>query len=102
MDTHPEEKRREQEEEQRRESGLPGGGAGRREEPGHTGVYPVSSMDQASGEATAHGQLSWGQGERGAAGYEDSGDSEVMYMPPGPGEPGEGKGGVEGEHDKQD
>lgn len=35
---------------------------------------------------------SFGQGERGAAGYEDSGDSEVMTIPPADGEPGSGDG----------
>lgn len=60
---------------QRGDSGLPGGGVGRREGPFHTGVYPVSADAGASGEAPLEGEQGWGQGERGAAGYEDSGDS---------------------------
>lgn len=67
--------------EQREESGLPGGGVGRRDEPGHTGVYPMSASEDASREAEAKGEMAWGQGERGAAGYEDSGSSETFYVP---------------------
>ncbi len=65
--------------EEKRESGIPGGGAGRRDEPGHTGVYPVSSAEGASAEAPLRGEAEWGQGERGAAGYEDSGSSELNF-----------------------
>jgi hypothetical protein len=64
----------------RRESGLPGGGQGRIDEVGESGVYPVSSSEGASPDAPVHGQQSWGQGERGAAGYEDSGGSELTYL----------------------
>jgi hypothetical protein len=60
---------------QRGDSGLPGGGVGRREGPFHTGVYPVSADEGAAGDAPLEGEQGWGQGERGAAGYEDSGDS---------------------------
>ena len=66
-------------EEDKRESGLPGGGQGRRDEVGHSGVYPVSNSEGASPDAFVHGEMSWGQGERGAAGYEDSGGSELIY-----------------------
>ena len=66
--------------EQKRESGLPGGGQGRRDEVGQSGVYPVSAPEGASPDATVHGEASWGQGERGAAGYEDSGGSELTYL----------------------
>ena len=75
--------------EQKRESGVPGGGQGRRDEVGHSGVYPVSASEGASPEATVHGEASWGQGERGAAGYEDSGGSELTDL-------GEEKGVVGG------
>ncbi len=62
---------------QKRESGMPGGGQGRQDKVGPTGVYPVSEMEGADEEARVHGQKSWGQGERGAEGYEDSGGSEL-------------------------
>jgi Raf kinase inhibitor-like YbhB/YbcL family protein len=64
--------------EERRESGLPGGGAGRKDEVGRSGVYPMSGPHPAS-DAEIRGQASWGQGERGAAGYEDHGSSELTY-----------------------
>lgn len=68
----------EQENDVKRESGMPGGGKGRREEVGRSGVYPVSEIDEAPADAVIRGQMEWGQGERGAAGYEDHGDSEDM------------------------
>lgn len=80
-------------EEQARASGSPGDGKGRVDAPGHTGVYPLSASEGASGEALVRSEPSWGQGERGAAGYEDSGDSGVLaFMPEQEGErdqPGE-------------
>jgi hypothetical protein len=65
--------------------GMPGDGAGRVEDPGtqHAGVWPVSSMPSGNPEARIHDMASFGQGERGAAGYDDSGESEVITMPPG-------------------
>jgi hypothetical protein len=69
------------EEEQSRESGMPGGGKGRKDAPGYTGVYPVSHMAGADPQATTHGEMTWGQGERGAAGYVDRGESEVFTVP---------------------
>jgi hypothetical protein len=69
-----------QTDEEKRESGMPGGGAGRVDEVGESGVYPVSEMEGASEDATVHGAASFGQGERGAAGYEDSGGSELIYL----------------------
>ncbi len=69
--------------EEKRESGMPGGGQGRVDEVGGSGVYPASGPLPESGKATYHGQASWGQGERGAAGYEDHGDSELTMMPDG-------------------
>lgn len=68
--------------EQTRESGNPGGGKGRTDVPGHTGVYPVSASEGVSGEALVHFEPAWGQGERGAAGYEDSGESGVLAFAP--------------------
>jgi hypothetical protein len=67
----------------RRESGNPGGGAGRIDVPGRTGVYPVSGPEWPSGPAEFRGMASWGQGERGAAGYEDHGESELYLTPEG-------------------
>lgn len=64
-------------EDERDERGLPGGGVGRRDETGTSGVYPVSASQGASADAPVQGEASWGQGERGATGYGDSGDSET-------------------------
>jgi hypothetical protein len=60
-----------------RESGAPGGGAGRRDDVGRTGVYPQSASERPAADAPTRTENSWGQGERGAAGYEDSGTSEL-------------------------
>lgn len=68
----------EKRDEEHRESGLPGGGAGRKDEVGRSGVYPASGP-HPPGEAEIRGQASWGQGERGAAGYEDHGSSGLSY-----------------------
>lgn len=65
-----------------REAGLPGEGAGRIDVVGRTGVYPVSHMEGASPEAPVRGQMEWGQGERGAAGYENHGESEAIPLSP--------------------
>lgn len=65
-------------EDERKESGQPGGGAGRKDEVGKSGVYPASGP-YPEGNAELRGQASWGQGERGAAGYEDHGGSELSY-----------------------
>jgi hypothetical protein len=43
-----------------------------------SGIYPASGPFP-SGEAEAHGMASWGQGEQGAAGYEDQGESEIWF-----------------------
>jgi CheY-like chemotaxis protein len=67
----------ESDEERKRESGLPGGGKGRRDVIERTGVYPVSASEGASPDAQIHDEMSWGQGERGAEGYHDHGDSEI-------------------------
>ncbi len=68
-------------EQARQESGMPGGGRGRTDRPGHTGVYPLSDDAGASDAAPLRDEASWGQGERGAAGYEDSGRSGPLVMP---------------------
>jgi hypothetical protein len=59
-----------------RESGRPGGGQGRVDEVGGSGVYPASGPYPKEN-AETQGMASWGQGERGAEGYQDHGDSEV-------------------------
>lgn len=63
----------------KRESGRPGGGQGRRDEVGRSGVYPVSGP-HPPGPAEIRTEPAWGQGERGAAGYEDHGGSELSKM----------------------
>ena len=62
------------------ESGEPGGGRGRRDEVGGSGVYPASAGN-APADAVPRTQAEWGQGERGAAGYDDAGSSELFYYP---------------------
>ena len=63
----------------KRESGMPGGGQGRRDETGRSGVYPASSAEGAPADAPIRTEAEWGQGERGAGGYEDSGSSELNF-----------------------
>lgn len=81
--------------------GMPGDGAGRIENPGtqDSGVWPVSGPASGNPDATIHDMASFGQGERGSAGYADSGDSEVYTIPPGSpsGAGGQTSGGVEGD-----
>jgi|GEM_PF-469547 len=60
-----------------RESGRPGGGAGRKDRVGPSGVYPMSGP-HPPGDAPMVWPGGWGQGKRGAAGYEDHGESELM------------------------
>ncbi len=48
-----------------------------RDEVGRSGVYPASAERQAPNDSQAQGMASWGQGDRGARGYEDHGDSEI-------------------------
>jgi len=64
--------------EERRDSGMPGGGAGRRDEVGHTGVYPLSASQGVSEDAPVVAEGAVGQGDRGIEGYQDSGDSGVI------------------------
>jgi hypothetical protein len=69
-------------EDARRESGEPGGGKGRRDEVGKSGVYPASGP-LPDGPAKVQELTSWGQGSKGAEGYEDHGDSEMHVPVPG-------------------
>lgn len=62
------------------QSGKPGGGQGRTDQVGGSGVYPASDQN-APEDAQAHGEASWGQGSRGAAGYYDHGTSELHVDP---------------------
>lgn len=64
----------------KRESGMPGGGAGRKDKIGKSGVYRVSGP-HPRGDAPIVGMASWGQGQRGATGYEDHGESELFLRP---------------------
>lgn len=57
------------------------GGKGRKEEAKGSGVYPASGP-LPPGDAVVRSQAEWGQGTRGAEGYEDHGDSEVIPLPP--------------------
>lgn len=78
-----------------RDAGAPGGGAGRIEDTQSqdAGVWPASGPHPDNPDATYQGMSSFGQGERGAQGYEESGQSEVRTMPPeGEGTPGERSG----------
>src|SRR5437762_9636929 len=63
---------------QQRESGQPGGGQGRKDEVGRSGVYSMSGP-HPRGPAEIRVVGAWGQGERGAAGYEDHGSSQLTY-----------------------
>jgi hypothetical protein len=65
--------------EHRRESDAPGAGSGRKDEVGRSGVYPMSGPHPA-GDVEIKPQPCWGQGERGAAGYEDHGGSELTWV----------------------
>ncbi|HEY4132880.1 MAG TPA: hypothetical protein VGM50_19860, partial [Gemmatimonadaceae bacterium] len=61
-----------------RESGQPGGGAGRRDEVGPTGVYPMSGGIPPGKHPEIRTPAAWGQGDRGAEGYKDAGGSELV------------------------
>lgn len=61
---------------QKKESGEPENV--RRDEVGRSGVYPMSGP-HAFGDVPIRGQMEWGQGERGVAGYYDHGGSELSY-----------------------
>ncbi len=76
---------------ERQGSGMPGDGKGRRDEVGKSGVYPASGPLPDDPNATYQGEASWGQGERGSAGYEDSGTSEIHPVDPLEKDMGEGE-----------
>jgi len=63
----------------RRESGEPGGGAGRRDIVEPSGVYPMSGGIPPNKHLEIRTPASWGQGERGAEGYNDAGGSELVW-----------------------
>ncbi len=65
-------------------AGEPGDGAGQRYDPQSrdAGVWPVSGPPIPDPNAVPQPMASFGQGERGAAGFEDHGDSELITMPP--------------------
>ncbi len=70
--------------EEDRLSGTPKGkgGIGRKEEASGSGVYPASvGPENIPSDAEVKGQAEWGQGERGAEGYDDSGQSELSITP---------------------
>lgn len=50
-----------------------------RDEVGRSGVYPASGPLPEE-DAPIRGQMEWGQGERGAAGYKDHGSSELSLQ----------------------
>src|SRR5437762_12138836 len=65
--------------ERRRASGKPGGGQGRRDEVGPTGVYPMSAGIPPGKHLEIRTPAAWGQGKRGAEGYNDAGGSELVW-----------------------
>jgi len=65
-------------EEARRESGQPGGGAGRRDIVEPSGVYPMSGGIPPNKHLEIRTPAAWGQGKRGAEGYNDAGGSELV------------------------
>jgi len=71
MATHKTQKR-----ESKRENARSSAAAGRIDKVGPSGVYPISGP-HPPGDAPLVWPGGWGQGERGAVGYEDHGDSEL-------------------------
>lgn len=62
----------------RRDSGQPGGGTGRVDVTGESKVHPVSSGVDPNRHDQVVTPAAWGQGDRGAAGYNDAGGSELV------------------------
>jgi len=62
----------------------PRGGAGRIDEIGkdHPGVWPADGPHPDNPDIPIRTAAEFGQGARGAAGYEDSGQSEAFPIPP--------------------
>ena len=60
------------------------GGAGRIDEipKGHPGVWPADAPHPDNPDIPVRTPAEFGQGDRGAAGYQDSGQSEVFLNPP--------------------
>jgi|GEM_PF-3591765 len=56
------------------------GGTNAKDDVRGSGVYPVSEMKGAAPDAKVRGERSFGQGERGAEGYDDAGDSGVIIL----------------------
>ena len=56
------------------------GGTNAKDDVRGSGVYPVSEMKGAAPDAKVRGERSFGQGERGAEGYDDAGDSGVIML----------------------
>ncbi len=76
------EQRMDKDKDQDKLSGTPKGkgGIGRKEKPGRSGVYPASiGPENIPEDAEVKSQAEWGQGDRGAEGYEDSGRSELNF-----------------------
>ncbi len=67
----------------KKDTGEPGGGAGRVEVVKGSGVYPPGASDTPR-TAAQKAEHAFGQGERGAAGYEDSGGSGILPPPESP------------------
>ncbi|HEU5432994.1 MAG TPA: hypothetical protein VFU81_15100 [Thermomicrobiales bacterium] len=65
-------------------TGEPGDGAGRKYDPEsqNAGVWPVSGPPIPDPNAQPQPMASFGQGERGAAGFQDHGDSALIGIPP--------------------
>jgi len=80
MTTKRADKTKESTEEQKRDNGMPGGGQGRVDDVRGSGVYPASGP-WPKGDAPVRGMAEWGQGGRGAAGYDDHGESELNLGP---------------------
>src|ERR1051326_6077060 len=62
-------KRKSDSDDAQRESGQPGGGAGRRDEVGRSGVYPMSGGLPTGKHVEIRTPGAWGQGDRGGEGY---------------------------------
>jgi len=66
------------EKEKKPKARTPVTGVGKIDKVGKSGVYPMSGP-HPPGDAPMIWPGSWGQGKRGAAGYEDHGDSELTF-----------------------
>ena len=64
---------------ERKEIGEPGGGAGRRDDVGRSGIYPVSGDERPQTEQPLRGLGDWSTHGNYPEGYEESGGSELIY-----------------------